>query len=368
MSGSKEVLINKLLGPNHNPANSPPLIVDLDDKNKVHQEKKSPEIVTPNYEAEGPTLLELMMAEQQVAAGAIKQEEAKRTTEASNKAFGGFQKGFFGKGSNTNKTTLPSSASKSTTGVKATTKTSPDDIITVTKKNGTNKKSNLVINEVQQIMTEDQNKMLKELKSSEWITPDLMTLFNSNPVLSAGFANPKCMAAMQWMQQNPGEAMKKFKEDPEVSVFLKEFGAVMGKHFDRLAEEKAKTTQGNSSNIPESKSKISELSEDYKKITITDTMPDVGPLHAQVLERQRTGAKSTNEATVEVLLTKEEEDAKIKKILDDQELRDMLMDPALQAILLECNDPMKYQHHMRDPIISRKIRRLLESGLLATAR
>lgn len=38
------------------------------------------------------------------------------------------------------------------------------------------------------------------------------------------------------------------------------------------------------------------------------------------------------------------------QIVQDDELRNLLMDPKLQQILQECNDPRKFQAHMRDPV------------------
>ena len=56
------------------------------------------------------------------------------------------------------------------------------------------------------------------------------------------------------------------------------------------------------------------------------------------------------------------------KVLQDEELREMLMDPELQKILQECGDPAKFQRHMRDPAIAYKIKRLYEAGLVGTAK
>jgi hypothetical protein len=45
----------------------------------------------------------------------------------------------------------------------------------------------------------------------------------------------------------------------------------------------------------------------------------------------------------------------------------MLLDPELQRVLKECNDPVSFQRHMKDPVIAYKIRRLFEAGLVGTA-
>lgn len=58
----------------------------------------------------------------------------------------------------------------------------------------------------------------------------------------------------------------------------------------------------------------------------------------------------------------------LHQILQDDELRSMLMDPTLQQILLECGDPAHFQRHMRDPETARKIVRLQQAGLVGTAK
>jgi hypothetical protein len=52
------------------------------------------------------------------------------------------------------------------------------------------------------------------------------------------------------------------------------------------------------------------------------------------------------------------------KILADPELRVLLMDKELQSILQDCSHPGKLQRYMSDPVVSKKIRRLAECGLV----
>jgi hypothetical protein len=58
----------------------------------------------------------------------------------------------------------------------------------------------------------------------------------------------------------------------------------------------------------------------------------------------------------------------LSQVLEDPELRSMLLDPNLQQILAECNDPVKFQQHMRNPEIARKIHKLFQAGLVGTAK
>ena len=63
-----------------------------------------------------------------------------------------------------------------------------------------------------------------------------------------------------------------------------------------------------------------------------------------------------------------EEDRRVQKILANPELRELLMDVRMQEVLRECADPGKFQQHMRDPVMSRKIKLLMDNGLVGTER
>ena len=49
------------------------------------------------------------------------------------------------------------------------------------------------------------------------------------------------------------------------------------------------------------------------------------------------------------------------------QLRGLLMDVELQAILQECYEPAALRRHMSDPATARKIKRLYDAGLVGTA-
>jgi hypothetical protein len=57
---------------------------------------------------------------------------------------------------------------------------------------------------------------------AEWVTPDLMSQLQSNPVIAQGLMSKKCSAALTLMQQDPQEAKRRFENDPEVSLFMRE--------------------------------------------------------------------------------------------------------------------------------------------------
>jgi hypothetical protein len=54
----------------------------------------------------------------------------------------------------------------------------------------------------------------------------------------------------------------------------------------------------------------------------------------------------------------------VLQILQDPELRDLLMDGKMQQVLMDCGDPVNFQQHMRDPSTAAKLRKLQQAGLV----
>merc|ERR1711991_41630 len=201
--------------------------------------------------------------------------------------------------------------------------------------------SSLIMDEVQQAMKEDSNPMMQQLKQGDWVTPDLEAQLASNTVFAKGLQNPKCVAALQLMQTNPHEAEKRFKGDPDVDEFMKEFGKIMSGHFSALGEKQ---------------------DEEARRTNVAPKpIQEIGPLHAKVLERQK---QQTSGVIPPSPPLNEAENERIKEIVNDSELSAMLMDPKLQEILVECGDPIKFQMHMQNPETARKIDKLYKSGLV----
>ena len=71
------------------------------------------------------------------------------------------------------------------------------------------------------------------------------------------------------------------------------------------------------------------------------------------------------------VMNSEEEAREAKQaevVLNDPELRSLLLDPHMQTILAECSDPRRFQAHMRDPVTAGRIKRLFDAGLVGTAK
>ena len=125
-----------------------------------------------------------------------------------------------------------------------------------------------------------------------------MKVFQSNPIISSGFRNPKCMAAFELMQKNPKEAQAKFQSDIEVTQFLQEFGRVMSDHFTTLGAQQAQSTATSTpsssssafSPAVEKRGLISEVSDADVSSDRVNKMVEkvpVGPIHEDVMKREK---------------------------------------------------------------------------------
>jgi len=100
------------------------------------------------------------------------------------------------------------------------------------------RRESLKLPEVQRALQQGTQK-LKEDKS--WVTPQLLQALGSRPDISKAMSDPKVQEAMQLMQTDPEAAKKKYKDDVEVTKFLKDFTGLMATHFEVLGNEVPKT-------------------------------------------------------------------------------------------------------------------------------
>jgi hypothetical protein len=271
---------------------------------------------------EGPSLLEQMIAEQ-ATARTVKQKALDRER-AADRGLGGFKKGFLGAGER--------KAEKKVAAVKAV-------VTTLRPSVGGDDGGQLggLNADVQRGLEE--GGQIASLRKGEWVTPDMMRQIASNPVLSAGFGDPECLAALEALQHKRGASAVEGSQ--RVQRFTAEFARVMGAHFEHLAGQEGQSPPA-----------------------VVRDVKELGPLHKQTLERQQQLVKQEvaevkrGDATVA--------DAAVARVLEDRELCELLLDPRLQQVLLDCGNPALFAQHMRDPDISRKIHRLHAAGLVGT--
>ena len=92
----------------------------------------------------------------------------------------------------------------------------------------------LVIDEVQKEMEKQKNPFLESLERGEFVNDELLRRISNNNGLLERLKDPRYAAALEDMQKNPGAAMKKYRDVPEVQNFFREFCEILGDHFVNL--------------------------------------------------------------------------------------------------------------------------------------
>lgn len=144
----------------------------------------------------------------------------------------------------------------------------------------------------------------------------------------------------------------------------------MAAHFDALGEKQQPS--GTAAGQPVGSSSSSSTKPLIAEASSATTM---GPLQAQAIERFKAPAASSAAVVPGAAargadgLTDEERDAaRVKDIVADAELSALLLDVNMQRILQECGDPVLFRRHMADPATAKKIKKLFDAGLVATAK
>ena len=180
--------------------------------------------------------------------------------------------------------------------------------------------------------------MAQALKGGDWITPDLVEAMAKRPALARGMADPRCQAAIKELQKNPKDGAKKFDSDPVLREFLKDFCEVMGGHFEKMGKDAAPSAPP----TEEEKAKL-------------------GPLAAKVAEDAANGKGPTPAKTPE-------EKKQVEDVLNNADLRDLLMSPKTQGLMQRCADPREFQRAMMDPEERAIIHKLADAGLVKLER
>jgi hypothetical protein len=349
-------------------------------------------------EDEGPTMMEQIMAAQEEALRSqkiAKEVEERKAAKEFGKG-GSFKKGFFSSNDNDNDNKNKDKKKKKEEEI--TTLRSNKQSIAQSKAESLKK----VNEDIQKSLSEEENEMVKELKKGDWMTPSLVTQFQSNPIVAAGLQDPECTDAMQLMQTKPKEGQKKYANNAKVDTFLREFGKIMSGHFDNLSKEKEKEANdvGMKAQTPASvpaatiaKPKIIEevtkTTKSLKKKKDKGFSFSFGDSGSSKKKNQivKSSASSTTtssggtggmgplaELSLKTAATRkpvsEEEDKaqekKAKELMDDPKLVQLMMDPETQQLMMDVGDPVKFSKIMQDPFKRVKIKKLMDAGLLAT--
>jgi hypothetical protein len=227
------------------------------------------------------------------------------------------------------------------------------------------KAGKLVLGEVQEAM-QNTTPFSKALSKGEWMTPDLMQKFVTNPKLARGLVDPRFQAALQELQRDPKAAMMKFQSDAELTSFLQEFCQTMGEHFSHIGAQQEKEKKQEKQNQPvpalnhaTKESKASPLN-DANKSTPSDGVPTVPERPLSDAAMKRAAAANGGKPVTQAPAISKEEQAQMDNILRNEELRELLMDPAMQQVMHKCQEPGRLQFFMSDPVWGPKIRKLAE--------
>lgn len=263
---------------------------------------------------------------------AVREQKRKETEEARRQASGaGLKKGFFSSG----KGKAPKSEKAK----------EPEDIpfITGSVDPEAARKESLKLPEVQKAMFLQQSQKLKE--DTNWVTPQLMQALASRPDLSKAMGDPKIQEAMQLMQSDPDAAKLRYKNDPDVTKFMKEFTGLMATHFEVLSNQAPNPQQ---SSPASSTATTAPPAQAQKAIHAPLAGLDLGakPAPAVAAPASKGGMLPT----------------------DDPKLLALLQDPEVMHLIAGIRAGQPFEMHelgRRNERLFQKVRVLLDNGLLA---
>lgn len=320
----------------------------------------SPGIPT-SMEPAQESLMEQMMADALKAKHELERKKNETMRKQAKSSFG-FKKGFLNsnKKATKKKVTNSKSTTDSTTRQAKTEQTEPiyeldseGNILPVANQKQT-KNDSLRIAEVQEAMN-NQSWQQAFASKSQINSPEFLQQIMNNPKLVKSMSNPKCIAALEALEKNPKEALKRFQGHDEVMEFLNEICNLLGNHFTKLGEMDSSPKENPKEGVP----MVQELRE--------PTEEDVGPIAYKAMQKEKERKKLDQNASFEHGMSKEEKD-RVDAIMKNEELTNILMDTEMQRVMQECSQiPGKMQYYMRHEVYGAKLRKLIHAGLLRVA-
>ncbi len=207
-------------------------------------------------------------------------------------------------------------------------------------------------------LPEVQDALSSHLKSdqSKWASPTFLRTLTQHPTLSKGWNDPRYMAALESMKTHPKDTIEKLKADePEILHWLMEFVGVMGDHFVMLGENDGNSTK-------EGEKNDNALEENPKLLR------EMGPLEEKAMRRSERTKMATDQKQHRAVKSLDDE---VTKILSNDSLRSILLDPDMQHVMEECASASvganKLQYYMSHDNFGPKLRMLMQAGLLKIA-
>ncbi|CAM9120996.1 unnamed protein product [Scytosiphon promiscuus] len=172
----------------------------------------------------------------------------------------------------------------------------------------------------------------------DWLTPELLEKISEKPRLAAMLTDPRFSKAMQLMATSPQDALGMFASSPEARESFTELMSMLSTHFTALGKAADEKTAAEEA--------------DRKKVSD-------GPLAQEALRRAAEGVG------VAATPATSEEAAAVEDVLQQPELRELLMDPSMQRVLQECGEPQVLARYIRHPEFGPKLRRMSQAGLIS---
>ena len=174
--------------------------------------------------------------------------------------------------------------------------------------------------------------------SGNWLTPELLDKIAEKPRLAAMLSDPRFSKAMHLMSTSPKDALGMFASSPEARDSFTELMALLADHFTDMGKAADKQAE--------------EEEADRKRVAD-------GPLAQEALRRAAEGVGvAASPATGE-------EKASVDRVLQQPELRELLMDPGMQRVLQECGEPSALARYMRHPEFGPKLQLMARAGLVS---
>lgn len=182
----------------------------------------------------------------------------------------------------------------------------------------------------------------QQLKNDQsWVTPQLLQALGSRPDIATAMSDPKVQEAMQLMQTDPEAAKHKYKDDPKVTKFLKDFTGLMATHFEVLSKEAPNPPKASSSQAP-------------KPVDAPITGLDLG-------------AKPPPAAAMPAGYSSQAQKGE-RLPIEDPAVAAAFQDPEVQALIAAIRAGQPFEMHQlarTNERLFHKVRILLDSGLLA---
>ncbi|KAG5184650.1 hypothetical protein JKP88DRAFT_163122, partial [Tribonema minus] len=204
----------------------------------------------------------------------------------------------------------------------------------------------VVLPEVQDAMAEQGRALLSS--TDAWLTPALLSKIAARPALAAALQSPRFTRALELMRDDPRAAMALFGGDADARALFTELLGLLGTHFEELG---AQTSQAAPPPDPAAAAAAAAAAEAAAQ----------GPLAQAALRRHAEAATSNGGSSGG---SSGAADADVARILADEGLRELLVDPGMQTVLQECSAPGRLRHYAAHPEWGPKIRRLAQAGLV----